>query len=196
MLRLIIVRPGSTDFDEQGRIKGTLDVPLNDSGTRQVSETAVSLHAENIEAIYTGPCRAAQQTAEQLAQRADVRFKVVDQLHNLDLGLWSGRRIEDLRQTQPRVYRQWQEHPETVCPPGGETLETAQCRLRKAVTRILKKHRHGTVAIVLSEPAASLVRSWLLATNVGDLWKAECECGKWDSIEIEPKAVALGWGWT
>ena len=102
MLRLIIVRPGSTDFDEQGRIKGTLDVPLNDSGTRQVSETAVSLHAENIEAIYTGPCRAAQQTAEQLAQRADVRFKVVDQLHNLDLGLWSGRRIEDLRQTQPR----------------------------------------------------------------------------------------------
>lgn len=196
MLRLIIVRPGSTDFDEQGRIKGTLDVPLNDSGERQVRETVVSLHAEHIDAIYTGPCKAARQTAEQLARHAQTKVKVDDRLHNLDLGLWSGRRIEDLRHSQPRVYRQWQEHPETVCPPGGETLEEAQRRLKKSIVRVIRKHRQGTVAIVLMEPAAALVRSWLLATNVGDLWKAECECGKWDSIEVEPKLMTLGWGWT
>lgn len=196
MLRLIIVRPGSTDFDEQGRIKGTLDVPLSESGTRQVQRTADELHAEQIDAIYSGPGRAAVQTAGELAVHADVKVKVVETLHNLDLGLWSGRLIEDLRLHQPRVYRQWQEHPETVCPPGGETLEAARVRLRKAVGKIVRKHRSGTVALVLMEPAASLVRSWLLATDVGDLWKAECCCGKWDSIELEPKGVTVGWSWS
>ena len=195
MLRLIIVRPGSTDFDEQGRIKGTLDVPLSESGARQVRETADALDAEHIDSIYTGPCKAARQTAEELAAHAGAKIKVIDNLHNLDLGLWSGRLIEDLKVHQPRVFRQWQDHPETICPPGGETVEVAQQRLRKAVCRIVRKHRQGTVALVLMEPAAALVRSWLLATNVGDLWKAESSCGKWDSIDLEPKAVAVGWGW-
>lgn len=193
MLRLIIVRPGSTDFDEQGRIKGTLDVPLSANGTRQVRETADALHAEHIDLIYTGPCRAARQTADELASHGHSRVKVIDALHNLDLGLWNGRRIEELRVQQPKLYRQFQEHPETVCPPGGETLDAAQNRLRKAMCRLLRKHRSGTIAVVLMEPAATLVRSWLLATDIGDLWKAECDCGRWESIELESAQVAPGW---
>ena len=30
MVRIVLIRPGSTDFDEQGRITGTLDIPLNE----------------------------------------------------------------------------------------------------------------------------------------------------------------------
>ena len=34
----------------------------------------------------------------------------------------SGMLVEEVKQKQPRVYRQWLEHPETVCPPEGETV--------------------------------------------------------------------------
>ena len=32
MLQIVLIRPGTTDFDEQGRIQGTLDIPLNERG--------------------------------------------------------------------------------------------------------------------------------------------------------------------
>ncbi len=40
MLTVILIRPGSTDFDEQGRIQGTLDVPLNEQGAAEVGRLA------------------------------------------------------------------------------------------------------------------------------------------------------------
>ena len=40
MLKILLIRPGVTDFDEQGRIKGTLDIPLNENGTAQVAQTS------------------------------------------------------------------------------------------------------------------------------------------------------------
>ena len=37
MVQIVLIRPGSTDYDEQGRIQGTLDIPLNEQGTREVA---------------------------------------------------------------------------------------------------------------------------------------------------------------
>ena len=36
MVQIVLIRPGSTDYDEQGRIQGTLDIPLNDQGADEV----------------------------------------------------------------------------------------------------------------------------------------------------------------
>ena len=34
--------------------------------------------------------------------------------------------IDDVKRKQPKVYRQWQEQPEIICPPEGEMLSEAQ----------------------------------------------------------------------
>ena len=44
MVRILIIRPGATDFDEQGRIKGTLDLPLSEGGSDQVVRLVQELH--------------------------------------------------------------------------------------------------------------------------------------------------------
>jgi len=191
MLRFILVRPGSTEIAEQGRIQGCLDVPLSDSGANQVQSTVEALDTEDVEVIYSGPCIATQQTAQQIATYLESKTKVVDLLRNLDLGLWNGRRIEELKASQPKVYKQWQEHPETVCPPGGETLEEAQRRLRKALLKIVRRRKTGTFVLVLMEPLASIASSLLRSTELGDLWKAEQICGCHESIEIESKKLAV-----
>ncbi len=188
-LRIILVRPGSTDLDSQGRIKGSLDIPLNSNGALQARKTATELDDFEIDLIFTAPCLSAQQTAEQLSRDGAIRIKVQDELRNLDRGLWHGKSIEELKDSQPKVYRQWQEHPETVCPPGGETLERAQTRIDRAVRKIQRRYKSGTIAIVMPEPAASLLRSHLNNGNVGDLWKAECQCGGWESIDVAPDVI-------
>jgi len=186
MLRIILVLPGATDLDSQGRIKGSLDLPMNADGTEQVKQTALAVIDQGIEVVYCSPCLSARQTAEQLAQEGQIKIKVLEDLKNLDRGLWHGRLIEELKEAQPKVYRQWQEQPETVCPPGGETIEDAQKRIKKAFRKICKRRKSGTVAMVVPEPLASLVRKHLENVEMGDLWEAECRCGSWEAIDLVP----------
>jgi len=77
MLKFLLIRPGVTDFDEQGRIKGTLNLPLNDHGVAQVVQTIDELVGEKIEAIYTSPCQCCEQTADLLAKSRDMKAKTL-----------------------------------------------------------------------------------------------------------------------
>jgi broad specificity phosphatase PhoE len=191
MVQFLLIRPGSTDFDEQGRIKGTLDIPLSDIGTLQVGRLVGELHDTPIDHLYTSPCRSAEQTAISVAADHRLKPKVLEELQNLDHGLWHGKLIDEVKHSQPKVFRQLQDHPETVCPPDGEPISTALERVRAAVSRLTRKHKTGTIALVVPEPLASLVRSILNQTDVGDLWRAECEGGGWQLIEVPPQRVAI-----
>ena len=128
--------------------------------------------------------------SEMVADRLEVKVKRIDNLHNLDHGLWHGKLIEEVKQCQPKVYRLWQEQPEAVCPPEGETVAAARLRVQKALKRLLKKHKRGVVGIVVSEPLASIARCCLRGGDLGDLWKSECDFGAWENIDIEPPAEA------
>lgn len=188
---MLVIRAGSTDFDEQGRIKGTLDIPLSEAGLSQVGKVVGELHDQQIEVVYASPCRSALQTAELLASDHRVKVKTLDDLQNLDHGLWQGKLIDEVRVGQPKVFRQLQEHPETVCPPQGEPIGAALDRVRGLISRLLRKHRSGTVAIVVPEPLATMVAVVLRQGELGDLWKAECETCGWNLIEAEADKLAL-----
>ena len=191
MVQILVVRAGSTDFDEQGRIKGTLDIPLSEAGLSQVGHLIAELHKTPIDHVYGSPCRSAQQTAELLAADHRLKLKTVDDLQNLNHGLWHGKLIDEVRVNQPKVFRQLQEHPETVCPPQGEPVGAALDRVRGLISRLLRKHRSGTVAIVVPEPLATMVAVVLRQGELGDLWKAECETCGWHLIEAEADKLAL-----
>jgi len=191
MVKMLVVRAGSTDFDEQGRIKGTLDIPLSEAGQGQVGRLIAELHATQINQLYASPCRSAQQTAESLAVDHKLKIKTLDELQNLDHGLWHGKLIDEVRLSQPKVFRQLQDHPATVCPPQGEPVGTALERVRLLISRLLRKHRSGTVAIVVPEPLASFVLAVLSHAELGDLWKAECDVGGWQMIDVQPEKVAV-----
>ena len=80
----------------------------------------------------------AAQTAEILAKALGIKLKKLDRLQNLNQGLWQGMLVEDVRHKQPKVYRQWQEQPENVCPPEGEMLSEADDRVRTAIDQTVE----------------------------------------------------------
>lgn len=191
MLRIALIHPGSTDYDVEGRIQGTLDIPLNAQGHAQVAQLAEGLQAlgAELETLYAAHCQPAWETAQILSQRLDLKLKKLEQLHNLDHGLWQGMLVEDVRHKQPKVYRQWQEQPETVCPPEGEMVIHAEERMRTAMTKIFKRHKEGIVGIVVPEPMASLVRCCIKQENLGDLWKGSADRGRFELLEVDPEKV-------
>jgi probable phosphoglycerate mutase len=189
MLQIVLIRPGATDYDEQGRILGTLDVPLSEQGTRDVKRMIEELRPRGISAIYCGPCQSSAQTAIAISEALDVKLKRIDNLRNIDHGLWQGMLVEDVKRKQPKVYRQWQEQPGIICPPEGEMLSAARDRVQAALSKILKKHKEGTIALVVPEPLAGIVQGHLLHREVGEFWKTSAVCGKWDIISSEPQGI-------
>ncbi len=60
MTRFVLIRPGDTDFDVQGRIKGNLDIPLNEGGSEQIRQTGQALADLGIGVVYSSACQAAR----------------------------------------------------------------------------------------------------------------------------------------
>jgi broad specificity phosphatase PhoE len=189
-VRFLLVRTGCTDYDQQRRLKGRLDIPLNDEGTHQAAQTAQDTSGVQISSVYSAPCRASLQTAERIAATVGAKVKPSSDLQNLDHGLWEGKLIDEVKLQQPKVYRRWQEQPETVCPPQGEMLDDARRRLIGMVDKALKKHKSGVIAFVLPEPLATVLSCQLQGKELGDLWQTEKNSGKWELIEYRGDVVA------
>ena len=152
MVQIVLIRPGSTDYDQQGRIQGTLDVPLNEQGSAEVARLIEGVRDLKLEAVYAASCLPAVQTAEAIAEALGLKLKKLDRMQNLDHGLWQGMLIDEVRLKHPKVYRQWQETPHYVCPPEGEMLQQAEDRVRKTITNLLKRHKDGAIGLLVPEP--------------------------------------------
>lgn len=189
MLQIVLIRPGATDYDEQGRILGTLDIPLSEQGTREIQRVIEEVRPLKISTVYCGPCQSALQSATAIADALDVKLKKIDNLRNIDHGLWQGMLIDDVKRKQPKVYRQWQEQPGIICPPQGEMLGGVQERVHAVLAKILKKHKEGTIALVVPDPLAGVVQGAISKREIGDFWKTKSDCGKWEVIAGEPQGA-------
>jgi probable phosphoglycerate mutase len=191
MPRILLIRPGTTEYDQQGRVQGTLDIPLCEDGRQEVEVLIAEVKDQPIAAIYTSPLQSAQQTAEAIGSSFELKVKTLDNLQNLDHGLWQGMLVADVKIKQPKVYRQWLEQPETVCPPQGETLGSAKQRVQAVLSKLLKKHKSdGLLALVVPEPLASVVRNVLRQDDWGDLWQCCSGRAKWELIDVSQAVMA------
>ncbi|MCA9089628.1 MAG: histidine phosphatase family protein [Planctomycetaceae bacterium] len=150
-----VIRPGETEFDAQSRIAGRLSLPLTAQGRLQVGQMIQQLKGTDLDVIYTSGTEPALATATALADALDTDVKVVEDLVNMDLGLWQGLLLDEIRTRQPRVFKQWHDSPDAVCPPQGETCEEAYARVAAALRKPLRRGR--SFAVVCPEPLATIV---------------------------------------
>jgi probable phosphoglycerate mutase len=152
---VVLIRPGCTDFDAQNRIQGSLDLPLSSRGQEQVELVVQQLRGVRLDVVFSAPCEPARSTAIAVCNECGATFKEVADFSNLNHGLWQGLQVDDVRRKYPKVFKQWQESPETVCLPEGETVAQAVERIGRGLRKCLKRKRN--VGIVASEPLATLI---------------------------------------
>jgi len=167
---LILIRSGATAYDLQGRIRGSLDIPLSGEGVEEAGRVAAATAALRPVALYVSESGCAVETGRIVGAACGLAPRRVANLRNLDQGLWQGLLVDDIRRKQPRLYRQWQDNPWAVSPPEGELLDEACERVATALERICRRHAAGRVALVVPQPLDRIVW-WLLAgESMGDLW--------------------------
>ncbi len=158
--QLVLVRPGRTQFDLERRVHGSLDLPLCQEGLQDVQHIIAKLDQMEIGQILSCDVDPARTTAEMIGEALGVPVKICDGLTNLNQGLWEGMGVEELEQKYPTTIHAWEDQPESVCPPQGETLHKCRERLEKTLKKHLKSK--ACMAIVACEPTASLIKRIIL----------------------------------
>jgi broad specificity phosphatase PhoE len=185
MSRVLLIRPGATAFDEEHRVQGVLDLPLSERGRVEAAMLADELAGVDLAGLYHGPGENVVHTAEAVGRATGLRPRRLDDLRNLDQGLWQGLLLDELRRRNPKVFRQWQEDPETICPPEGETIEDAEARLRPVLRALVRRHRQETIGLVVPEPCATVVAN-LLRRASGLALAEEPATGRCEWVDVHP----------
>ena len=191
MIQVVLIRPGATVYDEQNRVQGVLDIPLSDRGKAEVAALAGRLAPLALSALYCGPGESVCRTAECIAKSTGLRPKRIEELRNLDQGLWQGLQIDEIRRRNLKVFRQWLEDPRTVCPPQGETVEDAMDRVKAALKPLIRRHRGETIGLVVADPMARIVAGYLRRSPRFPL-EEDVATGAFETITVAPEVERNG----
>jgi probable phosphoglycerate mutase len=170
---LLVVRSGQTAFDREGRIKGTLDIPLTEEGKQEAKRFGDDVARFAPSALVASPSRCARETAAAVGASTGLKPRICPELGNLDFGLWQGLLVEEIAERQPKLHRQGQENPWALMPPEGEALEECCDRASTAIERLLRRHGEGPLALVVPEPLGRIIRWVVAGESFGNLWQPD-----------------------
>ena len=149
-----LVRHGQTDWNRAGKIQGTTDIPLNETGRQQAEQLAAVLKERSgypagtrIDAVYTSPLARAFQTAEILAKEGKLPLRRLTGLRERDFGCWEGKSWQQVEAEYPDEFHLWREQPMVGIPSGGESRKSCEARSERAIRQILEETAGDAVIV-------------------------------------------------
>jgi valyl-tRNA synthetase len=174
-----LVRHGLTDWNQEGRLQGRTDIPLNEIGKKQAQATAERLKNENIDIIVSSPLLRAKETAEIIAKATGASVIIDERLQERSFGVAEGMSIKERDEKYGTSFHyDW-----NSTYPEGESYGEVEERAIKALTHH-KKNNAGKNVVVVAHGA--FLRA--LMKNVRNLKKDNLESQKFlngESIELQ-----------
>lgn len=130
---IYIARHGKTEYNDQKRLQGWIDTPLNDRGLSNALSIAQKVKDKNIKAIYSSDLGRAFITAYLVARAIDYTsaIKLTKELREVSFGSLAGMSIVDAEQQYPSLQRET-----NYVPPEGESLASMQKRVLRFIGNI------------------------------------------------------------
>lgn len=194
--RFVLVRHGETDYNKVGRWQGAgSDPPLNPTGFDQARAIAGELEGWRVDALYTSPQQRARQTATVIADRLGIAPQVIDDLREMDHGLWEGKTKEEILARWAAEYEAFEVDPVHVRRPGGDSYSDLAARVWPALEALAGRHRGEQVVLVTHGGPIRLVLSRVLGRPLterqafgvenGTLFAVEESGGDWRRSQIQ-----------
>ena len=142
MTRLVLIRHGRTDFNDQGRMQGRCDEPLNAAGRAAVAGWRVPPEFADADWV-TSPLIRARETARLLGAPQPV---IEPRIIEMDWGRWEGRRLDDVRAEQGAAMAENEARGLDFRPDGGESPRQVQARITPWLAEVGERGR-ATLAI-------------------------------------------------
>lgn len=160
--RIILIRPGETDWNRDGRWQGWVAAPLNEHGRRQAEALAKFIRNIGMSALYSSDLRRAVETAELLAERLGFEPVYDARLRERNIGAWQGLTLKEMRDWYPDEYEQLLADVDRFRIPGGESRAEVRARMMAAFDDFLKQNDGETVGIITHTTAIRALLSELI----------------------------------
>ena len=148
MTRLILIRHGQSEANEQNRFAGQTDVPLTDLGKAQAESAARYLVAhEKIDKIYSSDLGRAHNTALPTSVLTGVPIIDAKELREICAGIWEGRAVSEIEVEYAEEFRTWRKDYANARLPGGESVQEVYERVIPYVKRIARENDGLTLLI-------------------------------------------------
>src|SRR6201995_4597228 len=118
--RLLMMRPGQTEFNLGSRIQGQLDPELTERGRAQAIAAAEALAKHHPLLVVSSDLRRAYDTAIELEERTGLRVRVDERLRETHLGDWQGMTHTEVDAQAPGARLAWRDDARWA-PHGGES---------------------------------------------------------------------------
>lgn len=148
-MKLIFIRHGQTDWNLQGKIQGSYDSELNDTGIKQAMELSEKLLNLDYKfsKIYTSPQKRALKTAEILSEYSNIDYFPIEDLKEINMGKWEGLSWEEVEMKYPTEYREWYLNRQYTKTPDGESYDDMLKRVLKAIKKIIAENNDDVVIV-------------------------------------------------
>lgn len=173
MGRWYLVRHGETDWNDQGRIQGHTDVPLNDCGRRQVSLLARRLAGHSFSAVYASDLSRAAESARLLIGCRGLPIHADADLREFDYGRWEGLTVRQAEEENPRVFEELIRSGDGgFAAPGGEDTGQLLERVGRFCERAARRHDpEEDLLIVAHAGSIRALALRLLELEKSDFWR-------------------------
>lgn len=141
-MRVLIIRHGQTDWNKQGLLQGTKDIPLNEVGKAQAESAYDALCKEEIDVAFCSPLIRTRQTAEILLKGRNIPIIYDERIVERRFGVAEGGSVYDIDfestwiPGQPPMYE------------GMETFEMLLERITDFFDDIYEQYKDKTVLVV------------------------------------------------
>lgn len=183
---IYLMRHGQTDLNVQKRLQGSSDIPLNERGRFQASETRKFLEEKGIKVtkIISSPLERAIETGH-LATGIDMaEIGTEDNLIEMSFGIYEQQNMETV---DPEFLDRCFDHPDTYEPPeNGERYDEVVARAGAVVEMLRKKIANGEFA---QDDVVLLVSHGALSHGMFEYMKKTPRAAYWD-VDFNNCAIA------
>ena len=138
MKRLYLVRHAQTAWNEENRIQGRSDQPLNGVGRTQAQRLGVRFASRHVAGIFTSHLVRRRATAQAVADgNGHGAAPVIEtNLAEMHLGAWEGLTPAEVDARFGNAYQQWRQSPSSVRIPDAEPMSAFRARVRRIFSRL------------------------------------------------------------
>lgn len=191
MTRLLLVRHGETEWNKEGRYHGVTDVELSEIGLEQARILSQRLAKEKPDALYSSPLKRAMQTAQQIAEVHNLSIVPRDELRELNLGAFEGKKFRGVEDDGRPLEVAWEAGDIDFSPPRGETLYQLHDRVAGFVSTLRERHSEGVVLIVSHGGTLRMMICHLIGIELRYWWRIRLESAALSIVEVRPEGAVL-----
>jgi broad specificity phosphatase PhoE len=169
-MKIALIPCACTEWRTEGRLLGRTELSAAPAAEERCTAWVETLRLLMLARILHSPDELAKRTARLIGRALHVPARSVEDLSEVDFALWAGLTDEELRMRFASAYRQLEESPLAVTPPGGENLGVAAARLEACLRRRLRGGE-AAVGLVLRPVALALARYVLGEHEESRIWR-------------------------